>query len=192
MALCQSSCEGVELHFNVSTLLREPSGASRSYDVDELLPAEAIVNAEHVSGKVMLLKTDKGVWLSADLESRIDGTCSRCLTVYTQPVSIEIEEEFFPRSAALPRGLEVSQENLGIDENNILDLTETVRQYLLIGAPYRLLCSEECLGICAGCGGDLNMEQCRCDETGGDRTDNEWDGLLELVRQGRHREATLN
>ena len=182
------------MHLNVSMLLREPSGASRSYDVDELLPAGAtpIAGAERVSGKVTLIKTDTGVWVSAVLESRMDGTCSRCLIEYTRPVNIAIEEEFFPRSAALPRGVEVSQENLGIDENNILDLTETVRQYLLIGTPYRLLCSEECRGICAGCGGDLNMEQCRCEETGGDRMDNEWDGLLELARQGRPREATLN
>lgn len=161
--------------------------------MDELLPAEAIANAERVSGKVKLLKTDKGVWVSASLESHMASTCSRCLVEYTQPVSIVIEEEFFPRSVALPRGLEVSEESLGIDENNILDLTDTVRQYLLIGAPYRLLCSEECLGICAGCGGDMNMYQCRCEGTGGtDRIDSQWDGLLELARQGQPGKAKLN
>ena len=120
-------------------------------------------------------------------------TCSRCLVGYAQPVGIVIEEEFFPRSVALPHGLEVSEENLGIDENNILDLTETVRQYLLIGAPYRRLCSDDCRGICAGCGGDMNMDQCRCERTGGnDLRDNQWGGLLELARHGQPGKAALS
>ena len=193
MSLCQSSCEGVELHFNVSRLLREPSGASRDYDVEEPLPAEAASSAERVSGKVRLLKTDKGIWVSAGLESHLDCTCSRCLAEYAQPVCIAIEEEFFSKHVALPHGLDVSEENLGIDENNILDLTETVRQYLLIGAPYRMLCKDDCRGICSRCGGDLNMEQCRCEGTAGSSgSDDQWGGLLEPARHGQPGKATLN
>ena len=180
------------MHFNVSRLLREPSGASKSYAVDEPLPTEASPSAERVSGSVRLLKTDKGVWVSAALDSSMACTCGRCLVEYAQPVSIAIEEEFFPRSAALPHGLEVSEENLGIDENNILDLTDTVRQYLAIGTPFRLLCREDCRGICAGCGGDMNMDRCRCDRIGGDGIDNRWDGLLELTRQGQPGKAILS
>ena len=177
----------------MSRLLREPSGASRSYDVDELLPTEAVDSSERVSGRVKLLKTDKGVWVSAGLESHMDCTCSRCLAEFPQPVSIVIEEEFFPRSVVLPRGLEVSEENLGIDENNILNLTDTVRQYLQIGTPFRTLCNEECLGICAGCGGDMNMDECRCERAGGsDRTDSQWGDLLELAQHGQPGKAKLN
>jgi uncharacterized protein len=161
--------------------------------VDEPLPAEASANAERVSGRVRLLKTDQGVWVSASLKSRRACICSRCLVEYTQPVSIAIEEEFFPKSVALPRGLDVSEENMGIDENNILDLTETVRQYMVIGAPYRLLCREDCRGICAGCGGDMNTDQCRCERTGGnDLRDNQWGGLLELARHGQPGKAALS
>ncbi len=193
MTLCRISAYGVDLHFNVSRLLREPSGASRSYDVDELLPGESVSNAERVSGKVRLLKTDKGVWVSASLDSGAACACSRCLAEYTQPVSIAIEEEFFPKSAALPRGLDVSEESLGIDENNILDLTETVRQYMVIGAPYRLLCREDCRGICAGCGGDMNMDRCRCDSTAGAAgSDVRLGGLLELARHGQPGKAVLS
>ena len=193
MSLCYSTGDGVDLHFNVSRLLREPSGASRSYVVDDLPLAGAAPATESVSGKVRLLKTDKGVWVSASLESHMACTCSRCLVGYAQLVGIAIEEEFFPRSVALPHGLEVSEENLGIDENNILDLTETVHQYLLIGAPYRRLCSDDCRGICAGCGGDMNMDQCRCERTGGnDLRDNQWGGLLELARHGQPGKAALS
>ena len=193
MSLCYSSGGGINLRFNVSRLLRESSGASRSYVVDDLPLADAAPAMECVSGKVRLLKTDKGVWVSAGLESRMACTCSRCLADCTQRVSIAIEEEFFPRSVALPHGLEVSEENLGIDENNILDLTETVRQYLLIGAPYRLLCNEDCRGLCASCGGDLNMEQCRCEQTSGSAVnDNQWGGLLELAMHGQPGKAAIN
>ena len=43
-----------------------------------------------------------------------------------------------------------------------VDITPQVCEELLLAMPVRFLCSEECKGLCPGCGADLNREKCRC------------------------------
>ena len=48
------------------------------------------------------------------------------------------------------------------DERHILDLSEAVRQYAIIGVPMKVLCREECAGLCMVCGKNLNEGSCYC------------------------------
>lgn len=46
-----------------------------------------------------------------------------------------------------------------------VDLGEEIRQELIMANPTRLLCKENCLGICPNCGVNLNIEKCKCKRT---------------------------
>ena len=170
------------MHINVSQLMREPSGSSRSVEVDESVSLESGVGPIRVRGTVGLMRTDRGVWVSASLRSEVPCVCSRCLDELAQPISINIEEEFLPlvepatNSKVVPLG-EV-EENLNIDEHNILDLAEAVRDYAALNTPMKPMCSSECLGICLRCGVNLNDVPCACDQA---QRDSRWSALLELT-----------
>ena len=170
------------MHINVSQLMREPSGSRRSVEVDESVSLEAGAGPIQVWGTVGLMRTDRGVWVSASLRSEVRCVCSLCLDELAQPISIDIEEEFLPlvdpatTSKVAPLG-EV-EENLNIDEHNILDLAEAVREYAAINTPMKPMCSSECLGICLRCGVSLNDDPCTCDEV---QRDVRWDALVELA-----------
>ena len=43
-----------------------------------------------------------------------------------------------------------------------LDVTTEVRDAIMLSMPMKRLCGEDCKGICAGCGANLNVESCRC------------------------------
>ena len=43
-----------------------------------------------------------------------------------------------------------------------VDLTDEIREDILLAMPSRFKCSETCKGICPGCGANLNREKCRC------------------------------
>lgn len=43
-----------------------------------------------------------------------------------------------------------------------IDVDEILREQSYLAIPLRTLCSEDCKGICAGCGNDLNSVQCCC------------------------------
>lgn len=52
------------------------------------------------------------------------------------------------------------------DDEAILDLLPVVEECIYINEPFRVLCSEDCAGLCPKCGNNLNHEQCECDKFG--------------------------
>lgn len=59
-----------------------------------------------------------------------------------------------------------------------LDLTDSVREGIILALPSYPICKEDCEGICLRCGQDLNAGPCRCAEES-DRSP--WDALDELT-----------
>ena len=95
--------------------------------------------------------------------------CRRCLEPADVDVELDLEEEFHPvaRIANAPVDDvpdEEYDEALLIDEHHILDLREVIRQGLWLAAPVRVLCRPDCAGLCPTCGGNRNLDECRCDE----------------------------
>ena len=168
------------MQFNVSQLLREPSGAVRKYEVDEELAPLDGGEALRVRGSVRMLKTDGGVWVSASLDSEVSCDCSRCLTGLKLPVRVGFEEEYFPIALGRTedRGLDPVDESQYIDYDHVLDLSPAARQYLALAVPMKPMCKEDCAGICQTCGANLNNEPCRCPR---ETKDPRWGPLLELV-----------
>ena len=60
---------------------------------------------------------------------------------------------------------------------SVIDISEDVRQTILLAVPLKLLCRDDCRGLCAGCGANLNTEACRCEAAD---TDPRWDSLRSL------------
>ena len=67
--------------------------------------------------------------------------------------------------------------------DEIVDITDDIREEILLALPDRFKCSEDCKGLCPGCGADLNNEPCRCRKRkkkkadSGDDHDHTWDAL---------------
>ena len=172
------------MYFNVSQFLRESSGATRSHRVDELFTLAEGTEAT-ARGTVRLLRTDRGIWVSGALESEVVVSCSRCLTDHAQPVHMLIEEEFFTRwdggPAAGTAGELSTDEHGRIDEDHILDMTDTIRQFYSLEVPMQPVCRRDCAGICLTCGVNLNETPCGCDPA---PRDPRWGALLELASSG--------
>jgi uncharacterized protein len=166
------------MHFNVSQLVRETSGSTREHEVEDLVTFRG--DLIEVRGSVRFVRTDKGVWVTALLNTQVGSECGRCLDPYVQYVDIKVDEEAIPRLDPISgvRSLDNldPEENLVIDEDNILDLSETARQYISLGLPMSPLCRADCAGICAGCGVNRNHESCTCVH---DQRDSRWGPLLD-------------
>jgi len=66
-----------------------------------------------------------------------------------------------------------------MNSDQVADLTDMVRQELLLALPMKPLCSEECKGLCPRCGVNLNIETCDCRVKG---MDSRWEGLKDLKK----------
>ena len=67
---------------------------------------------------------------------------------------------------------------LPVTEDKTIDLTDEIREDMLIVFPQKLLCSKDCLGLCCFCGQNLNQKQCKCSDKTSDA--GTWDQLDEL------------
>ena len=172
-----------ELQFNVAQLLKEGTGATRGYDVDvkdvNELDDEIEVVAR-VIGQVKFLRTGSDILVTGSLATTIQKKCGRCLTTFITPVSIEMEEEFYPTldiltGSVLPQPPEADEANR-IDDHHILDLSEVVRQEFLLASDSILYCRPDCKGLCPHCGRDRNTDPCDCRD---DVVDLRWAGLMQ-------------
>lgn len=151
------------MRINVSQQLKSSIGSIRNYEVNEVV---SIAGGDSlVEGKVTLVRTDRGILARATLHTEVGVTCSRCLSLFDCPLTLNIEEEYFP-STDVVSGTSLSlPEEPGcftIDERHVLDLTEAIRQYALLAIPMKPLCGEDCAGLCPTCGYNLNQGPCNC------------------------------
>lgn len=75
-------------------------------------------------------------------------TCDRCLTQAVENQIHEFEEEFDKAEAV----------------EDLIDVTELLRDTLLAGQPMKNLCKANCKGLCPVCGANLNDGDCGCDK----------------------------
>jgi len=133
-----------------------------------------------VQGEIKLMRTDQGILARGILNTEVEVTCGRCLSLFSCPLTLNIEEEYFPTvdvigGVSLP--LPDEPGCFTIDEHHILDLTEAIRQYALLVIPMKPLCRANCAGLCPNCGHNLNQGPCNCPPQGGDPR---WSKLKEL------------
>ena len=94
----------------------------------------------------------------AEAEADMIFQCARCLKEFTKTVTVSMDERF---------SKEGNEEYLKI-EHNKADITDAVYMNLLLNLPQRVLCSEQCKGLCSSCGVDRNLSQCDCQKEEGD------------------------
>ena len=167
------------MQINVSQQLKAPIGSRRNYEVSEIVNIAG--GNSMVQGEVRLIRTDRGILAKAVLHTELEVTCSRCLSLFSCPLTLNIEEEYFPTMDIVSGARLPLPEEPGcftIDERHTLDLTEVIYQYALLAIPMKSLCREDCAGLCPSCGHNLNQGPCNCLPQG---TEPHWSELSRLA-----------
>jgi uncharacterized protein len=120
-------------------------------------------------------------WVSGLLRA----TCDLCLRSFEAPFKSFFETHYREREdGGAGEGKQELELELTGDETDIvpfdgilIDLTDEIRQAVVLAVPMRALCREDCRGLCAGCGADLNRESCRCPDP---PRDSRWSALKDF------------
>jgi len=132
---------------NVTQLLKGPIGSSQSHDISGAIGEEV---EGFVEGKAKVIRISRGVLVQCKLTAEVKLICSRCLNTFLCPISFTAEEEFIPISDVygdLALSSPEQSEGFTIDNKNVLDLSELIRQYTLLNLPMKPLCQPDCPGI---------------------------------------------
>uniref|UniRef100_A0A7C1FG13 DUF177 domain-containing protein n=1 Tax=Caldilinea aerophila TaxID=133453 RepID=A0A7C1FG13_9CHLR len=152
---------GDPMQFNVAQLLKEPTGATRRYHIDESLEGldEELKFLGPLIGEIQLLRTNSGILVTGSFRTVVQTICNRCTEPIVMPVQFEIEESFRPLTEVYtgryihPDEFEGSEadledEALLIDEHHILSLAEVVRQSIWLALPMYPSCNWQGTGQC--------------------------------------------
>jgi uncharacterized protein len=89
--------------------------------------------------------------------------CSRCLELVKVPFSLTLERTLDMNQTDEDRVKDLDEQPYLQGYN--LDVDQLVRDELLLNLPMKVLCDEDCKGICNRCGANLNRETCGCDRS---------------------------
>lgn len=171
------------MQFNVARLLQEPVGTNQEHAINATIEPLEETRTSHVRGHVRLTHVNQGIWVSGALEATASCTCSRCLQEMATPVQFRLDEVYVP-SIDITTGVSVplpeeAVAEFTIDDHHEVDITEAVRQSVIVGLPMKPLCKESCAGLCPQCGANLNKEECGHQDS---KVDPRWLPLLKLAK----------
>lgn len=136
-----------------------------SYEADQFVRmdiAYPVIEKDDISLVLTNLSNKK---VKVEIEGRVvlKAQCDRCLEDVPVTISFSDEDEIDFNETEEDRIKNLNEVNYlnGYD----LDVDKLVCEEILLGFPMKVLCQNECKGICKVCGANLNLGDCGCDRT---------------------------
>jgi uncharacterized protein len=136
------------------------------YQPEDLNPVDERVNLiapAAVNGKVRLSGNE--VFVNGHVDTRAQVECDRCLKPVELPVNVDFTLEYISGSeyeASQTAALTEEEMSVSVFDGGAIDVDEIVKEQVLLAVPTRMLCREDCKGICPDCGIDRNTGECDC------------------------------
>ena len=161
----------------------KPEGSEFVYSElsEELdLSVEAVEFPEPIEVEISGSKTGDELIFQGTVSTKVEAECARCMENFESEVSSKLQ--------FVIQLLEISHPQDSDDDDFVIlpktiqeyDISQRVREAILLELPLKPLCSETCLGLCPMCGVNLNDSNCDCTP---DKSDERWDSLKQLFNE---------
>ncbi len=162
------------LRVNAAELLRRP-GNQKSVELFAALVDLQVVDPTRfaddaqVAVRLHLEALSDGIVIDGEISVPWHGVCRRCL-LETGGTQVSEVHELYQRIVTDPEAFEIVGDQL--------DLSDVVREVMLLDVPSTPLCRPDCAGLCLTCGANLNDGPCGCATVSADPR---WSALDQLV-----------
>ncbi len=134
-----------------------------------LFEADTIVNGQErfpivEKSEIQMCTTHTGkgrAKVEFSMKLLLDMTCNRCLEQVLVPIKIDSWREVFSPDVKVDE--DDTEDNLTVMESYSLNVETLVFNEILMNWPEKVLCRQDCKGICRVCGQNLNDRDCDCD-----------------------------
>jgi uncharacterized protein len=170
-------------------------------DFQEEFPPDAIDLGEDVrqltllkaSGRAQLVEEHHGkrnviqdIRLNGELATRLELLCARCLEPVVQDVTRKFDLLYRPLGTDAGNeelSVTVAEAEVGYYQGGGLLLEDAIREQVLLAVPLKVVCREDCKGLCPTCGKNRNTEPCSCAPPLGDPR---WSALKDIREKLEH------
>lgn len=148
------------MHIDVANI-KNSKGAELKFDLYEdfnLLNAHLgeLEFKEPVSLKGTISNINGKLLLKGNIKTTLQMYCSCCTKPIIKDIDLPIEEIF---------ATDNSEEEIWVFSGDIIELNAVIISNIALNIPMKILCKEDCKGLCPICGHDLNESECGCDTT---------------------------
>jgi uncharacterized protein len=164
----------------------QPGAIDLGSEIRQSTPLKTSGRAEQVEehhGKHQIIKD---IRLRGRLAAGLELQCARCLDPVKQDVKREFELLYRPLGVDAGRD-EISvtdaEAEIGYYQGEGILLEDVLREQVLLALPLKLVCREDCKGLCPQCGKNLNQDQCGC---AAPVEDPRWNALKEIRGRLEH------
>ncbi len=104
--------------------------------------------------------------VEGQIYAKAETECTRCLQKIEQDLKFSFETAFVTPenyTAAKEAKLNAKDLDVSVFDGHKIDLTELVREQIILNLPEQIFCSEDCKGLCDKCGANRNLIDCNCE-----------------------------
>ncbi len=162
------------IKLNLSSLAHARVGRQepKDLDIEDVLAGDT--ELRYLRGHLQFTRVAEGILVLGELDAEAKTECTRCLTPFYQPITIELEDIL-----SLPGAGLTPERPVRVNEDGWVDLAPLIREYVWLGMPPNPICSSTCKGLCPECGGNRNNGECTCENV--TTIDPRWEALRQLV-----------
>jgi uncharacterized protein len=112
----------------------------------------------------LITKIVDTVFIKGNVFAAINACCSRCLEEVSIAAGGDFAYSLVPAKPENREDVELTAEELGISyyPGDFIDLTPIIYEQIILQIPIKILCREECRGLCPQCGINKNDSSCSC------------------------------
>jgi len=140
-----------------------------------------LVEEHHGKHKVV-----KDIRLTGDLATSLELACARCLDPVVQDVKRNFDLLYRPQGTDAGHeelSVTAAEAEIGYYRGEGLLLEDALREQVLLAVPLKVLCRDDCKGLCPACGKNRNAELCSCTQP---LEDPRWAALKEIREKLEH------
>ncbi len=132
--------------------------------------------SEKIVSNVLVNTQGKNFYVTIDSVFKLKFTCDRCADESVIQDSVTTKLLCTEDSTLDPEHEQEGLYFLLVGDDSV-DLSDDIRQNIHLAIPMKILCDDNCKGLCPVCGVNLNKSTCGCSV---DKTDSRWDALKKI------------
>ena len=158
--------------------------APGTLDLGQDLKQSGVLNTQ---GRAELLEENRGerdavedIRVLGNFSTTVEVRCARCIEPVATKVGGDFDLLYRPLGVDAghdERSISEAETEIGYYSGDGIQLADVLREQILLALPVKVVCRDDCRGICAGCGRNLNTETCSCEEQS---PDPRWAALADI------------
>jgi uncharacterized protein len=153
---------------NVNRISEQGFALNDTIEIDstQLLEDESFF-LEGLNYQIFFKRENQRIQAQGKIKTTISLICVRCLEQFELKSHSRFDIILFPKEMVNLRSTSLDEEELEyiFFENDQIDLEKILIEQVNLFIPFKPVCSPDCKGICPGCGINLNMSACPCEDS---------------------------